>query len=417
MIDPAILRTDRAALSAEVERRGLRVDIDALVALDEERRAVRVRAEEMRAEQKRQGQEIARLEGADKERAIAAAGELADAYKTAVAEADDLDGRFLDLWIDLPNFAHPSVPRGEGEEDNLEVTKWGDPPEFDFEVKDHLDLGEALGIIDVERAAKASGSRFAYLKGRLALLEFALVRWAMERLTPKGFTPVVPPVLVREDALFGTGFFPEAREQVYSVTADDLFLAGTAEIPLAAMHADEILDPDDLPMRYVGFSTCFRREAGTYGKDMRGIFRTHQFDKVEMFVFTTADQSWEEHEFLLEQEESLVRELGLPYRVVNVCLGDLGAPAAKKYDIEVWMPGQGRYRELTSCSNTTDYQARRLKIRTRSDGGTEVAHTLNGTVVTSSRTLIGILENYQQADGSVRVPEALVPYAGFDVIE
>jgi seryl-tRNA synthetase len=417
MIDPTLLRTDRDALVAEVQRRDINVDIEVLVGLDEARRSVRTRAEELRAEQKKQGQAISRLEGAAKDQAIAEAGKLADDYKTALAEADDLDRQFMDVWIGLPNMAHESVPPGEGDEDNVEIKTWGEPPEFDFEAKDHLELGEALGIIDVERAAKASGSRFTYLKGRLALLEFALVRWAMERLTPHGFTPVVPPVLVREEALFGTGFFPEARDQVYSVPGDDLFLAGTAEIPLAAMHADEILDPDDLPMRYVGFSTCFRREAGTYGKDMRGIFRTHQFDKVEMFVFTTPDQSWEEHEFLLAREEAIVQELGLPYRVVNVCLGDLGAPAAKKYDIEVWMPGQGRYRELTSCSNTTDYQARRLQIRSRTEGGTEVAHTLNGTVVTSSRTLIGILENYQQADGTIKVPPALVPYAGFDTIE
>jgi seryl-tRNA synthetase len=371
----------------------------------------------MRASQKKQGQAISTLEGAAKERAIEAAGTLADEYKAALAEADDLDRQFLDMWVRLPNFAHPSVPPGDGDADNLEIKKWGEPPDFDFEAKDHLDLGEALGVIDVERAAKVSGSRFGYQKGRLALLELALVRWAMERLTPKGFVAVTPPVLVREEALFGTGFFPEAREQVYSVPADDLFLAGTAEIPLAAMHADEILDGAELPLRYVGYSTCFRREAGTYGKDTRGIFRTHQFNKVEMFSFAASDQSWEEHEFLLAQEEALVQELGLPYRVVNVCLGDLGAPAAKKYDIEVWLPGQGAYRELTSCSNTTDYQARRLKVRVRQDKATVTAHTLNGTVVTSSRTLIAIMENYQQADGTIKVPEALVPYTGFDTIE
>ena len=417
MIDPGVLRTQTDGLAAELLRRGLDVDMGTLAELDEKRRATRASAEELRAEQKRRGQEISKLDGAEKEKAIADAGQLADDYKQALAEADELDTKFMELWVALPNFAHESVPEGQDDEDNVEVSKWGEPPDFDFEPKDHLDLGEALGVIDVERAAKVSGARFAYRKGKLASLEFALVRWSMDRLTSKGFTPVIPPVLVREEALFGTGFFPEARDQVYSVPADDLFLAGTAEIPLAAMHTDEILDPDQLPMRYVGFSTCFRREAGTYGKDMRGIFRTHQFDKVEMFVFTTPEQSWEEHEFLLAQEEALVQDLGLPYRVVNVCLGDLGAPAAKKYDIEVWLPGQGRYRELTSCSNTTDYQARRLKIRSRTDDGTVIAHTLNGTVVTSSRTLIAIMENYQQADGSIEVPAALVPYAGFDTIE
>ncbi len=417
MIDPGVLRTDLDKLVTELERRGLTVDLDALVGLDDSRRRLRTSAEEMRAEQKKQGQAIATLEGAAKEEAIRSAGTLADDYKAILAEADDLDRQFLDQWVRLPNFAHPSVPAGDGEEGNVEIRKWGDTAGFDFEAKDHLDLGEALGVIDVERAAKVSGSRFAYLKGRLALLEFALVRWAMDRLTPLGFTPVVPPVLVREEALFGTGFFPDAREQVYSIPEDDLFLAGTAEIPLAALHADEILDPAALPMRYVGFSTCFRREAGTYGKDTRGIFRTHQFDKVEMFSFASPENSWEEHDFLLAQEESLVQELELPYRVVNVCLGDLGAPAAKKYDIEVWLPGQAAYRELTSCSNTTDYQARRLKIRSRTDSGTETAHTLNGTVVTSSRTLIAIMENHQQPDGTIKVPDALVPFTGFDTIE
>jgi seryl-tRNA synthetase len=255
------------------------------------------------------------------------------------------------------------------------------------------------------------------------LLEFALVQWALGRLTAAGFTPVVPPVLVRDTALFGTGFFPGARDQVYAVgvsdpegevISDGLYLAGTSEVPMAGMFADEILPAADLPMRFAGFSTCFRREAGTYGKDTRGMFRVHQFDKVEMFSFVDAARSWDEHEFLVGMEESLVQALGIPYRVVNVCSGDLGDSAAKKYDIEAWFPGQGAYREITSCSNTTDYQARRLKIRVRSDDGTAVAHTLNGTAVAAGRTLIAILENNQQADGSVIVPEVLRPYLGLD---
>ncbi len=417
MLDVALLRSERDRLAAALQKRGLDVDLDALAALDERRRQVRASAEQMRADQRSAGKEIATLEGEAKQAAIARTQELADAYKSALAEADALDAEFDARWVPLPNLVHEAVPTGGGEEDNLEILRWGEPPDFGFEARDHQDLGEALGIIDKERGAKVSGSRFHYLKGKAALLEFALMRWAMDELVGEGFTPVVPPVLVREEALFGTGFFPEAREQVYAVPEDELFLAGTAEVPLAAMHSDEILDGADLPMRYVGFSPCFRREAGTYGKDTRGIFRVHQFDKVEMFSFCHPDRSWEEHEYLFGLEQRLVQALGLPYRVVDVCTGDLGASAARKYDIEGWVPGQGAYRELTSCSNTTDYQARRLRIRFKDEDGTNrVVHTLNGTAVTSSRTLLMILEVYQQADGSVAVPEVLRPYTGFDLI-
>ncbi|MDH3425912.1 MAG: serine--tRNA ligase [Acidimicrobiia bacterium] len=416
MIDPVILRQDPDAFKAHLARRHLETDVAALVELDGARRKARTEAEELRSQQKSSGKEIARLDGADKEAAIAAAAKLSDQYKALSDEADELDARFHALWIGIPNLTHDSVPDGAGEDENVEISKWGDPPQFDFEVKDHIDLGEALGVIDVERGAKVSGARFAYLKGNLALMEFALVRFALDKLSAEGFTPVVPPVLVREEALFGTGFFPEAREQVYAIPEDELFLAGTAEIPLAAMHADEIFDAASLPVRYVGFSTCFRREAGTYGKDTRGIFRVHQFDKVEMFSFVDPAASWDEHDFLLSQEEALVQALGLPYRVVNVCVGDLGAPAAKKYDIEAWFPGQDRYRELTSCSNTTDFQARRLKARFKGENGTALVHTLNGTVFAIGRTLVAIMENYQRADGTIAVPEALVPYTGFEVI-
>ncbi|MDX1691120.1 MAG: serine--tRNA ligase [Acidimicrobiia bacterium] len=425
MIDVSLLRDAPDDFRAAMERRHVDVDVDALVELDEERRAVRTKAEELRAEQKQMGQRIAKLQGDEKQAAIADAGRLAEEYKTLLARADELDERFEAIWVTLPNPAHESVPDGHSDEDNVEISRWGEPPEFDFDHRDHLELGEALGIIDVERAAKVSGSRFAFLKGAAVRLEFALVQWAMGELIEHGFTPVVPPVLVREQSLFGTGFFPGTREQVYavgasdpsgSVESDDLYLAGTAEIPLAGYHADEILDADDLPIRYVGFSTCFRREAGTYGKDTRGIFRVHQFDKVEMFSYAHPDRSWEEHDFLLEREEALVRALGIPYRVVNVCIGDLGDPAAKKYDIEAWMPGQGAYREITSTSNTTDFQARRLMTRFRTDDGTRIVHTLNGTAVAVGRILIAILENHQQADGTVVVPEPLRPFLGLEVI-
>jgi seryl-tRNA synthetase len=426
MIDVALLRSDSGGLAESFRRRGLDVDIAALVALDEERRRLRVAAEELRAEQNRAGKEIARLSGEDKERAIAEVASLAERYKEALAAADAEDAAFEAVWVPLPNPPHPSAPEGRSEEDNVEIRRWGEPPSFDFEPLDHLDVGERLGIIDVERAAKVSGSRFAYLKGSAVLLEFALVQWALGRLSAAGFTPVVPPVLVRDMALFGTGFFPGAREQVYavgvsdgegSVISDDLYLVGTAEVPLAGMLADEILPLADLPMRFAGFSTCFRREAGTYGKDTRGMFRVHQFDKVEMFSFVDPARSWDEQEFLLSTEESLVQALGLPYRVVDVCTGDLGDSAARKYDIEAWFPGQGAYREITSCSNTTDYQARRLRVRYRDDSGTGIIHTLNGTAVAVGRTLIAILENNQQADGSVVVPEVLRPVVGLDRLE
>ena len=383
-------------------------------------------AEDLRAAQNRAGREIARLEGDEKQRAIAAVASLADEYKAALAAADAIDARFDAVWTPLPNPPHASAPVGRSEGDNVEIRRWGEPTTFDFAPIDHVDLGERLGIIDMERAAKVSGARFAYLKGSAVLLEFALVQWVLGRLAAEGFTPVVPPVLVRDTALFGTGFFPGARDQVYAVgvsdgsggvEGDDLYLVGTAEVPLAGMFTDEILSVSDLPMRFAGFSTCFRREAGTYGKDTRGIFRVHQFDKVEMFSFVDAARSWDEHEFLVGVEESLVQALGIPYRVVNVCTGDLGDSAAKKYDIEAWLPGQGAYREITSCSNTTDYQARRLRIRYRDDDGVSIAHTLNGTAVAVGRTLIAILENNQQADGSVIVPEVLRPFLGLDRLE
>ncbi len=418
MIDVAILRDDPAALEAGLARRSVTVDVAALRTLDGERRAVRAEAEELRARQKEGGKAIAGLDGSEKEAAIATAAELSDRYKEMLSRADALDNEFMATWVTIPNLADDTAAEGLTEEDYVEISRWGDPPEFGFEPQDHVDLGTKLGVIDIERATKISGSRFGIIKGRLAILEFALVRWAFDALAAYGFEPVVPPVLVREEALFGTGFFPADREQVYSVGEDDLYLAGTSEVSLAAMHGDEFLDPEELPIRYAGFSTCFRVEAGTYGKDTRGIFRVHQFDKVEMFSFVHPESSGQEHDFLLAREEELIQALGIPYRVVNVSAGDLGASAAKKYDIEGWFPGQDRYRELTSTSNTTDYQARRLRIRFKDqDGKSRLVHTLNGTVFAVGRTLIAIMENFQTGEGSVIVPEVLRPYAGFDVIE
>ena len=415
MIDVNILREAPDELKANLARRSAEIDVDRLVELDEAVRLVRRNAENARADQRVLGKQIATASDADRPEIIERAGLLADEYKRLSAEADALEAEFDALWVTVPNLSHDSVPTGESDADNVEIKQWGTPRVFDFEVRDHQDLGEALGIIDVAAGAKVSGSRFAYLKGQAVLLELGLVRWAMELLSAEGFTPVIPPVLVREEALYGTGFFPGDQEQVYSVGADDLFLVGTAEVPLAALHADEILT-GDLPIRYAGFSTCFRREAGTYGKDTRGIFRVHQFDKVEMFSFCHPDRSWEEHEFLFGMEERIVQALELPYRVVNVAAGDLGSSAAKKYDIEAWIPSQEAYREITSCSNTTDYQARRLKIRTKDDESNRIIHTLNGTAVAVGRTILAIMENHQQADGTVLLPEAIRSYVGFDVL-
>jgi len=413
MIDDKLLRDDPDRIRDSLRRRGSKVDLDALIALDHEVRSQRQLAESLRAEQKEAGRQIATLEGAEKEAAIAAVAELASKVKDATAEVDALESS-LDLrLLEVPNLVAPDAADGLTDEDNVEVRRVGDPLS---EGTDHATLGETLDIIDTARGAKVSGSRFGYLKGKGALLEFSLVRWAMDHLVEAGFVPMVPPVLVREHALEGTGFFPEAREQVYEVEKDELFLVGTSEVPMAAYHSDEILEASQLPIRYAGFSTCFRREAGTYGRDTAGIFRVHQFDKVEMFAFIDPAESGTEHDRLLEVEEGLVRQLELPYRVVNVAAGDLGASAVKKYDIEAWFPGEQNYREITSCSNTTDYQARRLKIRMRSGSGNQVVHTLNGTACAIGRTILAILENHQQPDGSVLIPEALRRYTGFDSI-
>jgi seryl-tRNA synthetase len=413
MLDPRILRDSPDQLRESLRRRGSAIDLDALIAMEAGYRAALQEAEDLRSRQREAGKEIARLAGSDKEKAIAEVAELAAEVKATGARADQLGDEFRLAWLEVPNLVAVDAADGLTDQENVEVKRVGD---LTPSGRDHAALGESLGIIDTDRGAKVSGSRFGYLRGRGAMLELSLVRWAMDNLVGAGFEPMIPPVLVREGALEGTGFFPEAREQVYEVPRDELFLVGTAEVPLAAYHGDEILSPEELPIRYSGFSTCFRREAGTYGKDTAGIFRVHQFDKVEMFVFTTPEASADEHERLLGIEESLVQQLEVPYRVVNVVAGDLGASAAKKYDIEAWFPGEGAFREITSCSNTTDFQARRLRTRIRGEGSNVVAHTLNGTACAVGRTILAILENHQRPDGSVAIPEALRPYTGFDHI-
>lgn len=414
MIDIRILRDDPAALRESLRRRGLSLDVEGMADLDRERRRVRTGAEEIRSRQRRSGKLISALQGEEKQEAIREASQLSDQYKEALARADRLDEDFQKMWVKVPNLAHPTAAAGFTEEDSVELRKWGEIPPPPGSVRDHRELGAALRMIDMGRAAKVSGARFGYLTGPAVLMEFGLVRMTLEMLGGHGFTPVIPPVLVREEALFGTGFFPDDDQQVYEIPKDDLYLIGTSEVALAAYHAREILDEGDLPLRYAGFSTCFRREAGAHGKDTAGIFRVHQFDKVEMFSFCHPENSWSEHEFLLSIEEEIAQSLEIPYRVVNVAAGDLGSSAAKKYDVEAWIPSQERYREITSCSNTTDFQARRLSIRFRSEEGTRFAHTLNGTAVAVGRMLIALMENHQRPDGSIVIPEALRPYVGFD---
>jgi len=388
---------------AALERR--KVDgsrLDEVIALDARRRELLPELEAMRATQNSASERIgqAKRGGEDASAAIAEMKEVAAGVKAMQAELTAAEEALRTQLIALPNLADESAP---AEDEVLrEVGEAGGTG------RDHLELLE--GLVDMEAGARVSGSRFAYLKGPLVMLELALVRWALEKLDGHGFTPVIPPVLVREEALFGTGFLPDTEQQLYHLPEDDLYLVGTSEVPLASLHAGEIMG--ELPLRYAGFSPCFRREAGAAGRDTRGIFRVHQFDKVEMFAFVAPDQSTVEHERLLSIEEELLAELEIPYRVVSIAAWDLGASATKKYDLEAWLPGQGRYRELTSCSNTTDFQARRLDVRHRPGGSRspEHVHTLNGTAVAIGRTIIALAENGQQEDGSVRIPPALHAY-------
>jgi seryl-tRNA synthetase len=411
VLDVKAIREDPEPFRRGLARRNLDGAVDELLALDGRRRELTVRVEGLRAEQNRASKAIGGAQGDEKQRLIAEVGSVSAQVKELEPQLAEVEEQLTSLLARTPNVPHDSAPDGFTEEDAVEVRRHGEPPTFDFEPRDHVALGEALGVLDVERGVRTSGSRFVYLLGDLAFVQFALVRHALDILTAKGFTPVIPPVLVREEAMYGTGFLPTDAANIYVTTEDQLYLVGTSEVSLAAFHLGEILDEDALPARYCGYSTCFRREAGTYGKDMGGMFRVHQFDKVEMFSFTRPEDSWDEHEFILGIEEEIMGNLDLPYRITNTAAGDLGSSAAKKYDIEAWLPGQRRYRELTSCSNTTDYQARRMQTRVRrSNGDIEILHTLNGTATAVGRTLIAILENHQRADGSVGLPAALHPY-------
>ncbi|MGW3956600.1 serine--tRNA ligase [Streptomyces sp. NPDC004752] len=432
MIDLRLLREDPDRVRASQRARGEDVAlVDSLLSADERRRSSGVRFDELRAEQKQLGKLIPKASGDEKGELLKRAEQLKADVKAADAERDAADAEAQELLLRLGNLVHPDVPVG-GEEDFVTLETHGTIRDFGaegFEPKDHLELGQLLGAIDVERGAKVSGSRFYFLTGVGALLELALVNAALAQATAAGFTPMLTPALVRPQSMAGTGFLGQAAQDVYHLDKDDLYLVGTSEVALAAYHMDEILDADRLPLRYAGFSPCFRREAGSHGKDTRGIFRVHQFDKVEMFSYVAPEDSQEEHRRLLEWEKQWLTSLELPFRVIDVASGDLGSSASRKFDCEAWIPTQGKYRELTSTSDCTEFQSRRLQIRVRgkSSGGEAASGkgagrvpggqvrplaTLNGTLCAVPRTIVALLENHQQADGSVRVPEVLRPYLG-----
>jgi len=404
VIDLRRARQEPERYRTALGRRGAAADFDALLAADASWRELTERAESLRAEQKRSSKD-----GPPGPEQLNELRRLADELAEAQAAQAEAEAERQKLLARIPNLPDPAAADGLTEDDAQLVLTWGELPSFGFEPRDATDLGSPRGWIDMVRGAKLSGSRFAYRIGDVALTELALYRFALDRLASKGFLPVLAPVLVGERAMYGTGFLPTEQSNIYHLEKDDLYLTGTSEVALAGIHMDERLEEDELPAMYTGYSTNFRREAGAAGKDTRGMFRVHQFDKVEMYVYCLPEQSGEFHERLLAHEEEIVRELGLPYRVMNIAVGDLGASAAKKYDIEAWFPAQQRYREITSCSNTTDYQARRLNIRFRRGDKLDFVHTLNGTGATA-RALLAIMENFQDEGGTVAVPKVLRNY-------
>jgi seryl-tRNA synthetase len=417
VIDLKLLRDSPDIVREAYARRGGVEGLDRVIELDAAYRLALSEVESMRAEANRASKGIGQASPEERPAAITAAKQVSDRLKSLEPELEKLATELESAAAFLPNLPHESVPTGVNEADNVIEREVGDRPRFDFEPKDHVALGESLALFDGERGAKVSGSRFVYLTGNGVILELALVRFALDLLAKSGFKPMAPPVLVREQAMYGTGFFPAEEFEIYRLERDDLYLIGTSEVSLAAYHAEETLAADDLPIRYAGYSPCFRREAGSYGKETKGLIRVHQFEKVEQFSLCRPEDSWAEFDVILANQEAVLQALELPYRVVVMCGGDLGPPAAKKIDNEAWLPGSDRYMEVTSASNTTDYQSRRLKIRLRGKEASGLVHTLNGTAVAVGRTIVSLLENHQQADGSVKIPSALQPYTGFDVLE
>jgi seryl-tRNA synthetase len=419
MLDIKFIRQNPETVKEGARKKNIEVDTDKILELDRQKRECLQALEDMNAKKNEASKKIAGAKEDDKKAIIMQMKELDGNNDKLEEKMNAIDGELQNLLMQIPNLPLDSVPVGKDDSENVVEEQIGKKTEFDFMPKSYMDLGEALDIIDTKRAAKTSGSRFGFLKGKLALMEFAIINLVLEKLTKNGFIPVIPPVMLKPEIAKGMGFLEQGNdEDAYYLPKDDLFLAGTAEQPLGGMHSGEVFEEKDLPRRYVGFSTCFRREAGSYGKDTKGILRVHQFDKLEMFSYSKPEDSVKEHKFLLNMEKELMKELGVPFQIVHIASGDLGAPAAEKYDIEAWIPLENRYRETHSTSNCTDFQARRLNIRYRDKNGNfNFVHTLNGTAFAIGRILIAIMENYQQKDGSIEVPKALQKYLGFKSIK
>jgi seryl-tRNA synthetase len=423
MLDLKYIRENAEAVQENSRNRGVEADVELVVELADRRSALIQELNEFRQRQNQMARSIGKEQDPEsRDRLIAESRAMKDRIPEKEADLSGVERRMREELLKIPNMTHPDAPIGKDDSENVEIRRWGEIPDFDFDVRDHVELGESLGIIDFDAGAKVAGSKFYFLRGDAVLLELGLVRYAMDILTQRGYQPTITPDLARDEMLIGTGFIPRGPEtQIYSVEDSDLSLIATAEITLAGSLTDEIVEEEQLPIRLAGLSHCFRTEAGSHGRASRGLYRVHQFTKVEMFAFTTPEQSEEMHSEMLEIEERIFQGLGLPYRVVDICTGDLGAAAYRKYDLEAWMPGRDDYGEVTSTSNTTDYQARRLAIRYRrasQEGGRpQLLHTLNGTALAISRALIALLEVYQQEDGSVVLPKALIPYVGKERIE
>ena len=421
MLDIDFIRNNPEDVKRGCKDKGVNIDVDYLLKLDEKRRDVLQSLEEIRAEKNKGSKKIAQAkDGKEKKKMISAMQKVTKKEEKVQSKFDELDKEFQELMNKVPNLPLEQVPKGKNESDNVVVKEVGEKTKFSFEPKSYLDIAEELDLIDVKRAAKVSGTRFGYLKKEVALLQFALINLTLDYLTEKGFVPIIPPVMIRSEMMKGTGHLSEEDEQEkYFLEKDQLYLVGSAEQSIVSMHADEVFEEKELPQRYIGYSSCFRREAGSYGKDTKGIFRVHQFDKVEMVSFTGSEQSKEEHQFLLSLQEELMQKLEIPYRVINICTGDLGFPAGAAYDIEAWLPSEKRYRETHTTFNDTDFQSRRLNIRYRSskEGNLDFVHILNGTAFAIGRIIIAIIENYQRKDGSVEIPKVLHKYLNFKEIK
>jgi len=421
MLDIKFIRENQDLIKKMLEMRNISVPFDDLIKYDKERREIITIAQKLKHKKNLVSLKIAELkrENKDAQKEIEEMKKISDEISMIDAKIKDLERKIHDIMMIIPNIPDKTVPPGKDENDNVEIRRWGELPSFDFQPKDHIDLGLNLGLIDIERAAKVAGARFYYLKGDLVLLNLALIRFGLEFMKKKGFTVIQTPYMLRREVVAGCVALSDFEDAIYKIEEEDLYLLATSEHAIAGLHKDEILDGKQLPLKYAGISPCYRKEAGAHGRDTKGIFRVHQFEKVEQFVFSRPEDSWKEHELLIKNAEEIFQLLKIPYRVMNVCIGDLGTVAAKKYDLEAWLPGQGKYREMVSCSNCLDYQARRLNIRYRDKPSEKpkFVHTLNSTAIATERALIAIMENYQEKDGSIRIPEVLKPYMnGLEVI-